>query len=71
MALFCAGDDKNMLKAISLIPEVSVFKKITDTLESGIKSIEHHTPIKGEKALLTCLWDGLPLSGKQQSRSLK
>ena len=58
MALFCAGDDKNMLKAISLIPEVSVFKKITDTLESGIKSIEARTPIKGEKSLLTCLWDG-------------
>ena len=58
MALFNDGDDKNMYKAISLIPEGSVFRKITDCLESGIKSIESSARIKGDNAFVSCLWDG-------------
>ncbi len=58
MASFCDGNDKAMLKAISLIPETSTLRKITDTLESSIKSIAEHTELAGDKAVIDCLWKG-------------
>ena len=58
MALFGSGDDKNMHKAISLIPQVSVFRKITDVLGTSVQCVEGKTRIQGDKALVACLWEG-------------
>ena len=58
MALFGSGDDRNMYKAISLIPEASVFKKITDVLGTTVRCVEEKTRIQGDKTLVTCLWEG-------------
>jgi tetratricopeptide (TPR) repeat protein len=58
MALFGQGDDKNMYKAISLIPEASVFAKIAAVLGTTVQSVNEKAPIKENKALAACLWEG-------------
>ena len=58
MVAFATGDDKQMLKAISFIPRESVFRKITDAIETSIQCVEQNTLIHGDKRLLACLWDG-------------
>jgi len=58
MALFGQGDDKNMYKAISLIPEVSVFAKIAAVLGTTVQSVNEKTRIKENKTLVACLWEG-------------
>jgi len=58
MASFVTGDDKNMLKAISFIPSESVFKKITNTLETSIQCVEEKKMIQGDKTVVACLWEG-------------
>ena len=58
MALFGQGDDKNMYKAISLIPEVSVFAEIAAVLGETVQSVNERTRIKENKILAACLWEG-------------
>ena len=58
MALFGQGDDNNMYKAISLIPEASVFAKIAAVLGATVQSVNERTRIKEDKALAACLWEG-------------
>lgn len=58
MALFEQEDDKNMYKAISMIPEASVFAKIAAVLGTTVQSVNEKTRIKEDKALAECLWGG-------------
>ncbi|WP_212637994.1 hypothetical protein [Desulfocicer vacuolatum] len=58
MALFAAGDDKKMIKAISFIPGQSVFRKIADTLETTVQCVEEKRMIQGDQSLVGCLWEG-------------
>ncbi|WP_321413951.1 hypothetical protein [uncultured Desulfobacter sp.] len=58
MALFGQGDDKNMYKAISLIPEASVFAEIASVLGTTVQSVNEKTRIKEDKILAACLWEG-------------
>lgn len=58
MALFGQKDDKNMCKAISMIPQVSVFAKIAAVLTTSVQSVEKKTCIKADTPLEACLWEG-------------
>ncbi|NWH06390.1 hypothetical protein [Desulfobacter latus] len=58
MTLFGQGDDKNMYKAISLIPDASVFAEIAAVLGTTVQSVNENTRIKEDKALAACLWEG-------------
>jgi len=69
MALFGQGDDKNMYKAISLIPEASVFAKIAAVLGATVQSVNEKTRIKEDKALAACLWEG-PLAAWETAEKI-
>lgn len=58
MALFGQGDDDNMYKAISMIPEASVFAEIAAVLGATVQSVKEKTCIKEDKTLAACLWEG-------------
>ena len=58
MALFGQGDDKNMYKAISLIPDASVFAEIAAVLGETVQSVKEKTGIQEDNALAVCLWEG-------------
>lgn len=58
MALFGQGDDKNMDKAIRLIPEASVFGKVAAVLGTTVQAVKEKTGIQEDKTLAACLWQG-------------
>lgn len=58
MALFGQGDDQNMYKAISLIPEASVFAEIAAVLGATVQSVKEKVGVKEDKTLAACLWEG-------------
>lgn len=69
MALFGQEDDKDMYKAISMIPEASVFAKIAAVLGATVHSVKEKTCIKEDKALAACLWEG-PLDAWQTAEKI-
>ncbi len=58
MALFGQGDDKNMYKAISMIPDVSVFAEIAAVLGQTVQAVQERAPIKENKTIAACFWKG-------------
>ncbi|MBF0378065.1 MAG: hypothetical protein HQK72_11355 [Desulfamplus sp.] len=63
MSAFYKDNDKEMLKAISMIPKESMFIKITDTLKYGVSDNRLNTKSnlainKSSLAIKKCLWRG-------------